>query len=456
MQKFVWWVWGLGSGATARRYHETCLRFPQMMESDFSKYDASMGPFWLWFNREFLYRLFLKHLGEIDKLLSDSEWQRVLTTCGLHFDYGSARFTGVNETALFNTLDQAFVQYVSHRLHSCNHDEAIRFIEASLFGGDDGITPFVGQDLPATAARFGMKVTYRVFDSDSPCRFLGRIYLSGSNTPESVQDISEFLAHIHLVSCAGNVSTSQALVNVATGLYVTDSRTPIIREFCQSVFSAYPLLSRNIHRNDEWWFRHYDTRDPFPYGDYADDDSVIAHFSTVMGVTVEELLALRQWFLDNPFYVGSILPELHVVFRPSLKVSYQIYGIPFGAPEVPPPLPRIPRRERLRLHDAAMDNAVSGDATDDVFSLGSSRSAVKRVALSAEEDACFKCGETGHYAADCPSRRTCRKCGKEGHLARSCTADEERAASEILQQLGLADSPALTPRARGKASRRRE
>jgi len=475
MQKHVWWVWGYGSGATSRKYRDSCASHPKMMESDFSKFDASLGPFWLTFNREFMNRLFPKDKEEIETLLADSEWQQVSTTLRQRFSYGCGRMSGVNETALFNTLDQAFVQYVAFRRGERTHEQAVALLKQSLFGGDDGIVPFVGQDLPGTAAIFGMKVTYRVFDNFLPCRFLGRIYLCGATSTDSVHDIADWLMNIHLVSCAGNTSVEQALVNTASGLFVTDRNTPIIRDFCNSVFRAYPHLTRGVHRNDEWWFKHYCKSDPFTLNDYGDDDNIIAFFATVMGVDVNDLVALADWFKKNDFTVGSALPVLEVKWQPKLNSAFMFYGIPFGKPEVAPELPRITPKEIERQMERKPDlsrEKPAEEAGDGVEGTGlrpmSAEEKLVTVALFGRDD-CHKCGQAGHYANDCPHGVRCRLCKAFGHKSGNCTAAAEAKAKADIEArlqaaadddaagmgIGLKAVGKRRPRANGKKGKAR-
>jgi len=438
MQRLPWWVWGVGSGATSRKYQNACSKHPRMMESDFSKFDASLSPFFAEFNRKLMFVLFPDHHDEITDLLDDAEWQPAMTALGQLFAYGIGRMSGVNETAAFNTVDQAFVQFVAYRRADYDFKQSIRFLEAGLLGGDDGLVPHVGQDLPATAELLGMKVTYRVFDSESPCRFLGRWYLFGSQSTDSVQDIMDFVSNLHIVSCAGNISTPQALVNYATGLYVTDSKTPLIKEFCESVFRAYPNLSRAIHRNDEWWFKTYDLDDPFTLNDFADTDLIFGLFAGLMGIDISGLYALRDWFASNKFYVGSQLPVLEIEFKPKLHCAFQIYGIPFGIPDTPPELPRLTSKYVAKIkaeakaakekaefplqgaeEDAALMGIAVGGERDTISETGSLKP------LFGADD-CFRCGLSGHKVASCPMKLSCRKCGSSGHLAKKCTAAEEQ------------------------------
>jgi len=409
-----------------------------MMESDFSKFDASLSPFFAEFNRKLMFALFPDHHDEIAELLDDAEWQPAITALGQLFAYGIGRMSGVNETAPLNTVNQAYVQYSSYRRTGLDVKPSIAHLEAGLLGGDDGLVPHIGQDLPGTAEILGMKVTYRVFDSETPCRFLGRWYLFGSQSTDSVQDIMDFVSHIHIVSCAGNISTPQALVNYATGLYVTDFKTPLIKEFCESVFRAYPNLSRAIHRNDEWWFKTYDLDDPFTLNDYCDTDLIFGLFASLMGIDISGLYALRDWFANNKFYIGSQLPVLEVECRPKLHCAFQIFGIPFGIPDVAPELPRLTSKYVAKIKAAAKearemsetpllgaeeDAALMGIREGDV--VGTSSEAGDLKPLFGADD-CFRCGVSGHKAASCPMKLSCRKCGGEGHLAKKCTAAEEQ------------------------------
>lgn len=421
MESFPWWVWGVGSGATARLYHKTCARHSQMMESDFSKFDASLGPFFAAFNLLFVLRLFgAEHASEITDLQKDAMCQTVRTACGILFAYGLGRMSGVNETTLFNTVDQAFIQFVSFRKFGYPAEEAIAILEQCLFGGDDGIVPFLGQDLPAAAAVFGMKVTYRVFNSNTPCRFLGRVYVNGADSPDSIIDLASFFAGLHLAFKSNGASDEQCLVNAATGYFVTDGNNPVVRDFCMSVFRAYPRLTRTVSEHERWWVTHYLKSDPFPC-DGIDEDTIIPWFATTMGVAAEDIYALRDWFANNKFFVGSVLPTIEIQFAPSIKGAYMAFGLPFNRLETAPELPKYTPRSRARQMESvviAMDGIAAQSARRESVASVSGNTVVT-VHTAASVRLCYRCGQAGHEAKACKVA-LCGGCGADSHVLRKC------------------------------------
>lgn len=429
--KHDWWVWGVGSGATSRKYHDTCSKYPRVMESDFSKFDASLPRFAAVFCTKMMQLLFSpKDFDAWQALSDDVIYQEGMTTMGLTLMMGHGRLSGCNETTFFNTIFQAFLQYCAIRNHTDEHESAWTAFSDGLYGGDDGIVPYVGQDLESTVRDFGMKVELRVFDSDTPCRFLGRIYPSGRDSPDSYYDLSEFIKCLHLVNMGSDNSVAQGLVNKATGLAVTDSNTPLIKSFVASVYRAYPTLMRNYSDADRWWIEKHDSSDPFTLADYNDKDQIFSWTATVMGIPMESLVELETWFDKNAFVVGSILPIVPCRDEPNLPTAFRIVGVPLGSPTKPPNLPKMTRRRRNdalgRLRDAAdclettfEDRTATRLALANMDSLSQSSESSTRI--------CYRCSEEGHIAKDCPSRNKCKLCGSKGHLASKCTASEEAA-----------------------------
>ena len=91
------------------------------------------------------------------------------------------------------------------------------------------------------------------------------------------------------------------------------------------------------------------------------------------------------------------------------------------------------RQETMRLKDAG--KTVTGDALIEamhecwrmrgVNANDSEDEVIEAAIVSTDAQArmkCYRCGETGYRAADCPNPDTCIcfHCGKKGHIARDC------------------------------------
>lgn len=439
MRTVKWWVWGVGSGATARLYSEACTRHPKMMESDFSKFDASLNEFFVAFNRLLMRVMFPDHYDEWSILEQDVLYQMGSTTCGLKFQMRHGRLSGCNETTFFNTVDQAFIQYTSFRNFGKNHDEAWGLLNEGLYGGDDGITPFIGQDLESTVKEFGMKVESRIFDSTSPCRFLGRIYPNGRDSTDSYQDLAEFIKTMHLVNLGSTATLEQGLVNMANGLRVTDYNTPLIAEFIRAVDRAYPQMTRMFNDYDRWWVEKMDFSDPFTLTDYRDPDLLFPWTASVLGCSPDDIYALRDFLKTSTLYVGTQLPVVACSEEFHPKQAFEILGIPIGPLTRPPVLPKMSKSEEMEARAKIDDLDLS------LFSAFTTPNDPPE-RQSSDNRKCYNCGSVDHYAWECPSKITCRICGESGHIAKKCTKKEEELAAIALDHPSLAsyaDKPAL-------------
>lgn len=384
-----YWVWGCGSGATARRYHQACAGHEQMMESDYSKFDASLPPFFHDLHWMLIVECF-RDWEDFDEAQRDTIGPEMLSACGQLYYLGHGRVSGQNETTLWNTLDQAYLQYASYRDHGLAPADAWKTLNEGLLGGDDGLVPYVGQNLELVSTRFGMKVVTRVFDSDEPCRFLGRIYPSGRNSPDSYYDLQSFLERFHIIN-VNNMTPEQGLVCKAYGLSITDPECPIIKNYIRSVFAAYPKLKKYVATENEWWLSHYDQRDPYPYSQTAEED-VYRYTAAQVGCEVEALLELNHWLFENPLYVGSDVPVLQSDDVPvGLVGAFEVWGVVFG---IPGPAPQLPRKTFKKKEDLAVG---APNATMPRTRRASIASSLK----SGTSVKCKKCGAHGHHGGQC-------------------------------------------------------
>jgi len=441
-RRFKWWVWGVGSGATSRKFHETAKVKKQFIESDFSKFDASLPLLFTSLNELLMKRWFPEWFDEIKEGLDDVFYQLVRSSKGLKFNYGHGRFTGENNTTLFNTIDQCFVQYCSLRDMSLSHEEAINIIDQSLYGGDDGITPYVGQDLAATATALGMVADVRIVDNNTPCRFLGRVYPSPSESTDSYYDLASFVKCIHLVNKEDKLDPIIGLINIVTGLTVTDINTPLISSFIKSVRRSYPERLGGIPNNDKWWFKHYDLNDPFTL-DQFNDDAIIFNFTAeTLKIDVADLYALRDWFDEHDFVVGSVLPVLHnnapMKFTGALELGG---GVTIGSPTEPPVLPTVSKLEIQAVNDAVamgvdlLETSLTSNVVKEHLEKADVPLTVATVlndsvlsgSLPVSNVSCAICGLSYHSTENCPNKTKCKICDKFGHTAEKCTQALEEA-----------------------------
>lgn len=445
MESFPFWVWGVGSGESSRRLNAICKKYDKAIDSDFSKFDASLPIFVALFERMLLFRLFRNYYELITELDNDVLFQVVSTACHIVFGYGFGRMSGENKTAFGNTTFQAFIHYCSFRRSGMSSGKAWDAICDSLYGGDDGITPDLGQDLVGTVTALGMKVDSRIFSTNTYVRFLGRVYPNPRLSSDSYQDLAAVIKTMHLVNLGSIVDVEQGLVNFALGLSITDSNTPLLCDIIGSIKRAYPSRIPAFLDHDRWWVNHYSRNDPFTLDEMRDETLIFTITSQVLECDISDIYKLAKWFRENNFVVGSSVPEIHVslTFKPTRCIEFS--GIVLGKAVEPPVMRKDGDQEaaKIAIEHVALA-ALNTTVSKAVESHPDEMAAIADAALMGV-DTCFKCNKAGHKKIDCPLKSTCRICKLPGHFANKCTMSEEAKAAAVLSAAAAAlpVSPAI-------------
>jgi hypothetical protein len=237
-----WYAFGRTPKAIASRVAEICSEASMVVNSDFSKFDGHGSNLMRDLESMALVRAFKPCHHQAVLALHRAQYNLpAVSTFGEWYETGYGRASGSPETAMFNSLLNAFIAYLAFRMTDTptgkiQPDEA--FSKLGIYGGDDGLTAdidlkmyhraaqMLGQELttePITREKFGVK-------------FLARMYSpyvwSGDKT--STCDLMRQLTKFHVtVKLPSNVSPKEKFVEKARALLLSDRNTPILGELCR-------------------------------------------------------------------------------------------------------------------------------------------------------------------------------------------------------------------------------
>jgi hypothetical protein len=262
----VWYAFGLSPALVAAKVVKVCSEAREKIyKTDFHRLDGSISYLLRELERVILMAAFQpEYLTELAELQRTQYGCRCYTTFGEAYDSMFARLSGSPETALFNSIDNAFCAYVAlrrTRLSGSFLTPKEAYKRLGLYGGDDGLTADVPEQLYVQAARdlgLGLEIE-PVLRGQFGVEFLARVYGPGVwyGSLNSVTDIPRALSKFHTtVSLAAPWTPELKLYFKTLSLAVNDSNTPILGAICSTVFRLAPdnmPTPKNWNELVGWW-----------------------------------------------------------------------------------------------------------------------------------------------------------------------------------------------------------
>jgi hypothetical protein len=251
--KHGWYAFGKTPLAIAMRVAAIMVSALVALMTDLSRMDGRVSPGAREFERRaMMYAFHPKWHTELAGLLDKQSNLKAYGTFGTAYFSGSARGSGSAETAVMNTLLNAFMAYVAYRESGNSPDDA--YAQLGIYGGDDGISTNLAPELYTKVCEaFGQKLTPEVkHRGDAGVNFLARYY-----SPEvwfgcqnSMCDVRRQLSKFHLtVALPSDITPMDKLVEKCRALVLTDPNTPIIGEFAQIVVKrmvTHPMTKSDV------------------------------------------------------------------------------------------------------------------------------------------------------------------------------------------------------------------
>jgi len=239
-QKAPWYAFGKHPKDIAERVAYVCQTARRHgVNSDLSRFDGRLSEAFRFLEAGFLARLFsADYHSEIDALHKTQFNLRGRGRHGTAYDTKFSRLSGSPETALFNSLANAFIVFVSLRESAFNAKAA--WSKLGIYGGDDGLTADLDVKIYTRVAEaLGMKTTCeKVERGDIGIKFLARLYSPDvwNGSPNSCCDMLRQLSKFHATAnFPAHISPAAKLIEKARGFYLSDRNTPVIGQLATKV-----------------------------------------------------------------------------------------------------------------------------------------------------------------------------------------------------------------------------
>jgi hypothetical protein len=235
--------------------------------------------------------------AEIRRLENKERYASATTSHGVKYITGNSILSGSVDTSDMGSIINGFVSYCALRNH---YDSELAWQKMGIYGGDDGVT----YDLPPntmmrTAAVFGLSFKAEMIPQGCPVPFLGRVFIDPWTTDASICDVQRQFRKLHLTASPKIVPDALVLHRKATGLILTDPKTPVIGDWARKVLELTEDMVKNITRHrqyistlsDRSYWARYDANVQFLP---PDDEDYTRHVVSInMDASIAQLDALE-------------------------------------------------------------------------------------------------------------------------------------------------------------------
>jgi len=268
MKRQKWYAFGKSPKEVAERVAEISEKAHKLFKTDFSRMDGRHSNVLTFLEKLVLLRAFHpSHHTHFLETFNRHNHLRARTKFGISYETMFQRLSGGADTSSSNTLDTAFIAYLTYRMMTMEPKEAWELL--GIYGGDDGLSADMD---PQVATRAAVRVG-QVLDLEGVNRGeLGVAFLARRYGPDvwygdtnSCCDIKRQLSKFHLtVNLPSKVTPVRKLQEKSLAFAFTDANTPIIGEFVSKVLELHPHPKSEFKNELGIWGVEMDAERQYP------------------------------------------------------------------------------------------------------------------------------------------------------------------------------------------------
>lgn len=271
MRTTKWYAFGKTPKEIAQRVADICSGAQEIVKTDLSRCDGRISFIFRHLEKMLMLRYFDEsYHDQLVEIMRTQFQQRCVTATGYKYDSGDSRLSGSPETADFNSVDNAFMAYITYRRMGISTYEA--YMQLGLYGGDDGLTSDINVLLyTKAAAETGQLLEAEVVRRhESGVDFLARMYSSHvwTGALDSMCDFTRQIIKLHVtVTLPSNITPLMKLAEKLRGYKATDSNTPVFSSLVRSYERRYGPLTKSENpemRGVAGYYSDYSESDQYP------------------------------------------------------------------------------------------------------------------------------------------------------------------------------------------------